>query len=177
MATDATFSAGVGARPGGAPAGPPSPAERCRTVARRCTALVDDGALRLPFPGEGRTRERLRALAALGREDLCVARLAGGHADAAAPPRTRRPPPEPGERGLVERVCTDVLRLVGRATGAEPLCHDARHAQAVADLTVSAALARFVSRIHPLGDGAGDAAILPPEELTHHTRPFEVVCR
>lgn len=41
----------------------------------------------------------------------------------------------------------------------------------------AAALGRFVSQIHPLGDGDGDAAILPPEELAHHTRPFEVVFR
>ncbi|WP_164764579.1 hypothetical protein [Streptomyces lydicus] len=45
MTTDATFSAGVGGRPGGPSAGPRSPAERCRTVARRFTALVDGGDL------------------------------------------------------------------------------------------------------------------------------------
>ncbi|MER7989207.1 acyl-CoA dehydrogenase family protein [Streptomyces noursei] len=39
-------------------------------------------------------------------------------------------------RGLVERVCTEVLQHVGRATGAGPLCRDAVHARAVADLTV-----------------------------------------
>ncbi|WP_411122630.1 acyl-CoA dehydrogenase [Streptomyces sp. x-19] len=39
-------------------------------------------------------------------------------------------------RGLVELVCTEVLQHVGRATGAGPLCRDAAHARAVADLTV-----------------------------------------
>ncbi|NEB81961.1 acyl-CoA dehydrogenase [Streptomyces sp. SID14478] len=39
-------------------------------------------------------------------------------------------------RALVEKVCTEVLGHVGRATGAGPLCHDERHARAVADLTV-----------------------------------------
>ncbi|MFD8567941.1 acyl-CoA dehydrogenase family protein [Streptomyces sp. NPDC059639] len=39
-------------------------------------------------------------------------------------------------RALVEKVCTGVLDHVGRATGAGPLCHDERHARAVADLTV-----------------------------------------
>ncbi|MFF1379755.1 acyl-CoA dehydrogenase [Streptomyces sp. NPDC058308] len=39
-------------------------------------------------------------------------------------------------RALVEKVCTEVLERVGRATGAGPLCHDEEHARAVADLTV-----------------------------------------
>lgn len=39
---------------------------------------------RLPLPGGGRTLDRWAALAALGREDLSVARLAEGHADARA---------------------------------------------------------------------------------------------
>ncbi|MFD3579243.1 acyl-CoA dehydrogenase family protein [Streptomyces sp. NPDC058644] len=39
-------------------------------------------------------------------------------------------------RALTEKVCTEVLDRVGRATGAGPLCHDERHARAVADLTV-----------------------------------------
>jgi alkylation response protein AidB-like acyl-CoA dehydrogenase len=38
----------------------------------------------LPLPGAGATLARWRALAALGREDLSVARLAEGHADAVA---------------------------------------------------------------------------------------------
>ncbi|WP_218043056.1 hypothetical protein [Embleya hyalina] len=39
-------------------------------------------------------------------------------------------------RAGVERTCAEVLEHVGRALGAGPLCHDARHARAVADLTV-----------------------------------------
>jgi alkylation response protein AidB-like acyl-CoA dehydrogenase len=39
-------------------------------------------------------------------------------------------------RAFVESVCADVLTHVGRATGAGPLCHDERHARAVADLAV-----------------------------------------
>ncbi|MFD6417650.1 acyl-CoA dehydrogenase family protein [Streptomyces sp. NPDC060194] len=39
-------------------------------------------------------------------------------------------------RALVADVCARVLDEVGRALGAGPLCHDAEHAQRVADLTV-----------------------------------------
>ncbi|MFF6906844.1 acyl-CoA dehydrogenase [Streptomyces sp. NPDC012389] len=39
-------------------------------------------------------------------------------------------------RALVAEVCSEVLDHVGRATGAGPLCHDERHARAVADLGV-----------------------------------------
>ena len=42
------------------------------------------GRLDLPRPGHGRTRERLLALAALGRQDPVLARLGEGHADALA---------------------------------------------------------------------------------------------
>ncbi|WP_433824549.1 acyl-CoA dehydrogenase [Actinoplanes sp. CA-015351] len=38
----------------------------------------------MPFPGSGRTAERFRGLAALGRADLVTARLGEGHADAMA---------------------------------------------------------------------------------------------
>lgn len=44
--------------------------------------FLKDGSLDLPFAGSGRTAERWSALAALGRADLCVARLAEGHVDA-----------------------------------------------------------------------------------------------
>ncbi|MER5890837.1 PIG-L family deacetylase [Streptomyces sp. NPDC001941] len=40
-----------------------------------------------------------------------------------------------------------------------------------------AAVDRFVSQIHPLGPAPGDAAVLPPDELAHHLRDFEVVFR
>ncbi|MEW2070826.1 acyl-CoA dehydrogenase [Streptomyces sp. NPDC007346] len=59
-------------------------------------------------------------------------------------------------RALVAEVCEQVLGHVGRATGAGPLCHDERHARAVADLGVYvrqhhaerdlAALGRLVAR-------------------------------
>ncbi|MFX4292873.1 acyl-CoA dehydrogenase [Streptomyces bohaiensis] len=39
-------------------------------------------------------------------------------------------------RALIADACSAVLDHVGRATGAGPLCHDPRHARAVADLTV-----------------------------------------
>ncbi|MGW8328626.1 PIG-L deacetylase family protein [Streptomyces sp. NPDC055897] len=40
-----------------------------------------------------------------------------------------------------------------------------------------AAIARYVSQIEPLGPDPEDAAILPPEEIAHHTRNWEVVFR
>ncbi|UYB43739.1 acyl-CoA dehydrogenase [Streptomyces sp. Je 1-4] len=163
MTTDATFSAGVGARPGGPSAGPPSPAERCRTVARRFTALVDGGDLRLPFPGEGRTRERFRALAALGREDLCVARLAEGHVDAAAIlHELDGPPPEPGERWGVWAAHPPGPGLTVTArgggwwlNGVKPYCsgvHSCTHALVTADSDQGRRL--FAARV-------GDPAIAP----------------
>ncbi|WP_329042194.1 PIG-L family deacetylase [Streptomyces sp. NBC_00178] len=39
------------------------------------------------------------------------------------------------------------------------------------------AIDAFASQILPLGPGAQDAAILPPEEIAHHLRPREVVFR
>ena len=39
-------------------------------------------------------------------------------------------------RGTLAQVCTEVLRVVGEATGPGPLTQDAGHAQAVADLQV-----------------------------------------
>jgi hypothetical protein len=45
---------------------------------------VESGRLDLPLPGSGHTRERWAALAALAEEDLSLARLAEGHADAVA---------------------------------------------------------------------------------------------
>jgi hypothetical protein len=47
-------------------------------------AAVESGRLNLPLPGGGRTRERWAALADLAEEDLSLARLAEGHADALA---------------------------------------------------------------------------------------------
>jgi hypothetical protein len=53
-------------------------------VAAVFAAAVESGRLDLPLPGGGRTRERWAVLAELAGEDLCVARLAEGHADALA---------------------------------------------------------------------------------------------
>jgi alkylation response protein AidB-like acyl-CoA dehydrogenase len=53
-------------------------------VAAAFTQAVESGRLNLPWPGGGRTRERWSALAELAQEDLSLARLAEGHADALA---------------------------------------------------------------------------------------------
>jgi alkylation response protein AidB-like acyl-CoA dehydrogenase len=58
--------------------------DRRRNTADRFTRLVGAGRLDLPFPGEGRTRERWAALTALAEQDLALARLAEGHTDALA---------------------------------------------------------------------------------------------
>ncbi|HWG74003.1 MAG TPA: acyl-CoA dehydrogenase family protein [Acidimicrobiales bacterium] len=55
-----------------------------RDVAARFRRAVADGALDLPLPGGGRTPERFEALVALARNDLSLARLGEGHADALA---------------------------------------------------------------------------------------------
>jgi len=46
--------------------------------------MLAEGALDLPRPGHGGTAQRWEALAGWGRTDLALARLAEGHADAAA---------------------------------------------------------------------------------------------
>ena len=55
-----------------------------RVTARAFRAAAESGRLELPLPGSGRTRERWSALAALAEEDLSLARLGEGHADALA---------------------------------------------------------------------------------------------
>ncbi|HEY3956417.1 MAG TPA: acyl-CoA dehydrogenase [Streptosporangiaceae bacterium] len=45
---------------------------------------VESGRLDLPLPGSGRTRERWAAFAGLAEDDLSLARLGEGHADAVA---------------------------------------------------------------------------------------------
>ncbi len=51
---------------------------------RRIARTAQRGELDLPLPGSGQTAARWAALARLGRRDLCLARLAEGHADAVA---------------------------------------------------------------------------------------------
>src|SRR5579875_1218437 len=67
-----------------------------------CTAFataVDSGRLNLPSPGSGRTRERWAAFMDLAEEDLSLARLAEGHADALAIlEELGEPKPPPGSR-------------------------------------------------------------------------------
>lgn len=52
--------------------------------AARMRELAASNSLDLPFPGEGRTAERFRALAAFAAQDTVLGRLAEAHADAAA---------------------------------------------------------------------------------------------
>ena len=55
-----------------------------QSAAAAFRGAVESGRLDLPLPGSGRTRERWARFAELGGEDLSVARLAEGHADAVA---------------------------------------------------------------------------------------------
>jgi len=68
-------------------------------TARAFTATVESGRLDLPLPGSGSTWERWAALAALAGEDLSLARLGEGHADAVAIlAELGGPEPGPGSR-------------------------------------------------------------------------------
>jgi alkylation response protein AidB-like acyl-CoA dehydrogenase len=70
-----------------------------RRTARAFAAAVESGRLDLPLPGDGATRERWAALADLAGEDLSLARLGEGHADAVAIlAELGGPGPEPGSR-------------------------------------------------------------------------------
>src|ERR1700722_4568130 len=70
-----------------------------RVTAAGFTAAVESGRLDLPLPGSGRTRERWARLADLAAEDLSLARLGEGHADAVAIlAGLARPAPGPGSR-------------------------------------------------------------------------------
>jgi alkylation response protein AidB-like acyl-CoA dehydrogenase len=53
-------------------------------IAEAFADAVQSGRLNLPLPGAGRTRERWAVLADLAGDDLSLARLAEGHADAVA---------------------------------------------------------------------------------------------
>jgi alkylation response protein AidB-like acyl-CoA dehydrogenase len=70
-----------------------------RRTARAFAAAVDSGRLDLPLPGAGATRDRWAAFADLAGEDLSLARLGEGHADAMAIlAELGGPRPQPGSR-------------------------------------------------------------------------------
>jgi alkylation response protein AidB-like acyl-CoA dehydrogenase len=63
------------------------------------TSAVESGRLDVPLPGSGSTWERFAAFADLAEEDLSLARLGEGHADAVAIlAELDGPPPVPGSR-------------------------------------------------------------------------------
>ncbi|MGW4488357.1 acyl-CoA dehydrogenase family protein [Amycolatopsis sp. NPDC004368] len=75
----------------------PVPAPRTLTwVAAELRALHTNGALDLPVPAHGDLLRRWTALAAFGRRDLALARLAEGHTDAVAILAEAGRKPEPG---------------------------------------------------------------------------------
>jgi alkylation response protein AidB-like acyl-CoA dehydrogenase len=81
----------------GPSASPGPPAWRVTGNAFR--AAVESGRLDLPLPGSGRTRQRWAAFADLAWEDLSLARLGEGHADALAIlAELDGPAPPPGSR-------------------------------------------------------------------------------
>ena len=70
-----------------------------RRTARAFAAAAESGRLDLPLPGSGATRDRWAALADLAGEDLSLARLGEGHADAVAIlAELGGPRPQPGGR-------------------------------------------------------------------------------
>jgi alkylation response protein AidB-like acyl-CoA dehydrogenase len=88
-----SFTAGTGHREHG---GDPPPWQE---TARAFAAAVESGRLDLPLPGSGATAERLAALTDLAGEDLSLARLGEGHADAVAIlAELGGPSPYPGSR-------------------------------------------------------------------------------
>jgi len=68
-------------------------------TARAFTSAVESGRLDVPLPGSGATWQRWAAFADLAEEDLSLARLGEGHADAVAIlAELGGPPPGPGSR-------------------------------------------------------------------------------
>jgi alkylation response protein AidB-like acyl-CoA dehydrogenase len=75
------------------------PAPAWQRTARAFAAAAASGRLDLPLPGSGGTRARFAAFAALAGEDLSLARLGEGHADALAIlAELSGPRPGPGSR-------------------------------------------------------------------------------
>ncbi|WP_327111549.1 acyl-CoA dehydrogenase [Streptomyces sp. NBC_01341] len=74
---------------------------RAETSARftAAVAAIEAGELRFPLPGGGATAERFASLQATAEDDLCLARLVEGHADALAIlAELDGPAPVPGSR-------------------------------------------------------------------------------
>lgn len=118
--------------------------DRVAAVATALAALVDAGALDLPLPGSGRTRERWSALAGIAENDLCVARLAEAHVDALAVlAELAGPTPTAGSRWGLWAAHPPAPALTARVvdgtwwlTGSKPWCSGARactHALVSAD--------------------------------------------
>jgi len=71
-------------------------------TARAFVSAVESGRLDVPLPGSGATWQRWAAFADLAEEDLSLARLGEGHADAVAIlAELDGPPPRPGSRWAV----------------------------------------------------------------------------
>ncbi|TWG07128.1 hypothetical protein FHX80_115632 [Streptomyces brevispora] len=118
----------------------------------------------LPLPGSGATRQRFRALHDLGRADLSMARLAEGHADAAAIlAELKAPAPRPGERWGVWAAQPPGVTLRARyegghwrLDGVKAFCsgaHSCTHALVTADTEAGRRLFAVAT------DGAGYAPI------------------
>jgi alkylation response protein AidB-like acyl-CoA dehydrogenase len=103
-------------------------------TARAFAAAVQSRRLDLPLPGSGATMERLAALADLAEEDLSLARLGEGHADAVAIlAELGGPPPAPGSRWGVwaanppgPNVTAERRNGTWTLTGAKQYCSGAR---------------------------------------------------
>jgi alkylation response protein AidB-like acyl-CoA dehydrogenase len=103
-------------------------------TARVFAAAVESGRLDLPLPGSGATMERLAALADLAEEDLSLARLGEGHADAVAIlAELGGPQPAPGSRWGVwaanppgPNVTAERRNGAWMLTGAKQYCSGAR---------------------------------------------------
>jgi alkylation response protein AidB-like acyl-CoA dehydrogenase len=81
-------------------------------------SAVETGRLDLPLPGGGRTGDRWAAFAELGAQDLSLARLGEGHADAAAIlAELGGPGPPPGTRWGVWAARPPGPRLTARTAG------------------------------------------------------------
>src|ERR1700678_54079 len=74
-------------------------ADAGQRAARAFMAAAESGRLDLPLPGHGATRDRWAAFSGLAEEDLSLARLGEGHADAVVIlAELGGPRPRPGSR-------------------------------------------------------------------------------